>query len=446
MSGSTAELTASPRSRFSKRAWFGLLLVVAGLLVGLYGSARAWATSSLRAARMQMARERWPEATVTLGRCLWITPQNYEARLMLAECLTADGERAPEDSARAAIEQLDRIPADSVQGPEGLIRAARLQFLVLHRPDEAERRLRRALEIDGRLDAHAFLWKLLGMTQRFHESAPHFWKVFESAPESAKAELLREWYLCEFGSGSAYTDFDRIMGFLGQDEQGSLTAEVNRATLFQDNAPEWPVGNAGLARLLLRLGRVDRAVEILDAASSQAALNDPFFISVAIETALKAGQFEKATKLHAAWPGPHDSPEYFKWTGILAEEVEHDYPAAIAAYSRAVEDWLERTDWQLWFRLAHCQVRTGKPVEGAELRSRASRIEHSIEREEQQRLRRALNKLDDPQAIETVAAFYDLLNREREAGAWRECVSRLRVEGERKSGVIGSDPGSPGSR
>src|SRR5436190_7838135 len=239
-----------------------------------------------------------------LRRYLRIYRSDDRARLLLAHAIVSDDDRRANDVAREALAVLDQIADASPQSAEARLRAGRLTFLLLLRPGEAERLFRRAIELrPDDYDAHLMLWNLLNVTGRFHLTQPVFWRVYELSPLDKKPLLLRDWYLSEFGRGTAFAELDRKLGVLSEKENPSLVSEFERLRQMRAAEPDWPVGHAALARILMREGNKDLARDVMKQASEQhVAEKDPFFLATEIELAMDNGEFDRVGELLERWP------------------------------------------------------------------------------------------------------------------------------------------------
>ncbi|MBI3866205.1 MAG: tetratricopeptide repeat protein [Planctomycetia bacterium] len=415
-------------------------LVVAGLLAG--GGA-LYVRRDLSIARRLLERGEHREAAKRLQRYLRLYRGDSRARLMLAEALVADDDRPAEDAARDAVAQLERIPDSSPEGAEARTRTGRLLFLILLRPGQAEPLFRRAIELaPDALDAHLMLWNLLNVTGRFHLTQPVFWRVYELNSESERPIRLRDWYLSEFGRGSAFAELDRKLGVLAKKDNPSLVSEYDRLRHIRAAEPDWPVGIAALARLLRGEGQKDVARELVQLAPPEAD-RDPFFLATRIELAMDEGNFDEAAELFERWPEPHDGYEYWMWRGTIADEIRRDDAEAIAAYDEALRSPLGDTDWQLMSRLAHCLLRAGRADESRSTRDRASQLEKLMERELHQQLRKSFGDLRNPAAVREIIDFYRDLRRDREVAEWSAWLDRISPA---ESPVSGAAPGSMENR
>ncbi len=163
------------------------------------------------------------------------------------------------------------------------------------------------------------------------------------------------------------------------------------------------------------------AQKFLESAKSVAgAFNDPYYVASWIALWMDLGEFERAEELFARWPGERSGYEYWKWEGIICDEVRHDDRCALAALENAGAVWPGSLDWQLAFRKSHCLVRMKFRREADEARVQAAALESLMEPEVQRAVRTALTHLEDPKQIAVVVDFYRKLGRPREADFWEK--------------------------
>ncbi|HEY2252288.1 MAG TPA: hypothetical protein VGH74_14540 [Planctomycetaceae bacterium] len=383
------------------------------------------------AALKAMRHEAWPQARRELFRYLRLHSTDAESRLMLAEAYACDDSIGGEQSAQMAIDQLRQIPDASPWGAKARTQEGRLCFLILNQPIRGERLLRQALEIDPEaFDANYMLWKLLDVTGRMHLTEPFAWKAIEHCPAADRPLRMREWYQTEFSPAAGAAPLDEKMGFTGPHDESYLMPELRRLQRFRLAEPDSAVAAAAMSRLFLRQGIRAKAQEFMESARSVAgAFDDPYYVASWIALWMDLGEFEQAEKLFTRWPGEHAGYEYWKWEGIICDEVRQDDRGAVAALERAGSVWPGELDWQLMFRKAHCLVRMKEDRQAEQVRTRASTVERMMEPENQMPVRQALRHIDDPQQIAVVVDFYRKLGRSREAEFWeshREQTLRLR--------------------
>src|SRR5262245_60154886 len=142
-----------------------LLILLAGLIIAWL----AWGFVSARRSRTageQAARKGdWALARRQFSQYLGWYRWDQRARLSLAEAFGRDDGLPSGEAAAKAIEQLAQIPDTAREGRRARIQEGRLEFLLLNRPIQAERSLRRAMELDPRgVEAPYLLWFLQEMT------------------------------------------------------------------------------------------------------------------------------------------------------------------------------------------------------------------------------------------------------------------------------------------
>lgn len=403
-----------------------LLLRLILLLLSLGGAWLGWevvrAQRGRSAGLLAIRHEAWPLARRELLRYLRLHPADAQSRLLLAEAYGRDDSIGGEESAERAIEQLQRIPDTSDLGSKARTQEGRVRFLVLNQPIRGERLLRRALELDpDSFDANYLMWKLLEMTDRMDIAEPFVWKACELCPAADRASHMREWYQTEFSPAAGTAPLDQKMGFVDPQDESYLIPEFRRLQQFRFSEPDSPVAAAALSRLFLRRGIRAKAQEFLESARSVAgAFDDPYYVASWIALWMDLGEFDRAEELFGRWPGEQRGYEYWKWEGIISDEVRHDDRSAVAAFEKAGAVWPGKLDWQLLFRKAHCLVRMKADRQAEQVRAQASSIERLMEPEIQRAVRLALKQMDDPEQVAVVVDFYRKLGRPREAEFWEK--------------------------
>ena len=418
-----------------------ILLLIAG------GAWLTWEVVRAQRGRAQavrfMSREAWPQARVELQRYLRLHPSDAKARLMLAESYARDESSGDVRNVELAIVQLQRVPDDSPQGAKARAHEGRMRFLILDQPMQAERLFRRAIELapDG-FDAHFMLWKLLDMTGRHQLTEPIFWRVLELCPVPERPLRMREWYLSEFSPGMSTAPLDEKMGVADETERSGLVAEFRRLQRFRVAEPDSPVATAALARLFLRQGVRAQAQEFLESAQLlEGAFDNPYYVAAWIALLMDLGEFDRVGELFDRWPGSRTGFEYWKWEGIICDEIRHDDACASTALDRATEAWPGTLDWQLMYRKAHCLARSGSHRQAEEVRAQAHAIEQLMEKSVQARVRKAMSQLNDPQQIAVIVDYYQKLNRPREAEFWKNHSQEIERTKQNPFGLGEDDPG-----
>lgn len=379
------------------------------------------------AAAQAIRHEDWPKARNELLRYLRLHPADALSRMMLAETFASDDSINGDQSAAMAIDHLQQIPDTSPLGARARTQEARLRFLVLNQPIRGERLLRRALELDPQsFDSNYLLWKLLDVSGRMHLAEPFVWTAMERCPVAERPLRMREWYQTEFNPAAGAAPLDEKMGFRGPQGESYLIPELRRLQRFRFAEPDSAIAAAALSRMFLRQGIRAKAQEFLESARSVAgAFDDPYYVASWIALWMDLGEFERAEELFVRWPGEHSGYEYWKWEGIICDEVRHDDQGAVAALEKAGAVWPGTLDWQLLFRKAHCLVRMKSSVQADAARAQASSIEHMMDPEIQRSVRQALNHIDDPEQVTVVVDFYRRLGRPRETDFWENHRSEL---------------------
>ena len=170
------------------------MCVLAAVL--LWQRFEAGTAATLRETGRQYLRERRDElAESAFASCLQRAPNDAELILLWAQAVISGRNRTPQQAAELALTRLQQIPDSSPLAAEARMREGRLGLLVLQKPDFAEVRLRKSLELGPpTLDANYLLWKLCDLTECVSEAEPWFWAAYELTPEEQQPERLREWY------------------------------------------------------------------------------------------------------------------------------------------------------------------------------------------------------------------------------------------------------------
>ena len=413
-----------------KNAIVRRLLVAATLCVAsvaIWGSlSRRQAALQLDAAARSLAIGDNVEAQRELNDYLTWYPNDGSARLILAESLLSGASTDNWESIERAIDQLQLARQDTPSRARALIQEARLQFLLKYRPFRAEGLLREAIAIDPTLyDGSYLMWKLLDATLRSDRSEPWFRTCYGLAPPDQRLRLLREWYLSQFSPGTANTELDRRMGFLGLDETPRAFIQLQRLLRFQAEEPDSPDAHAAVAKWYMTQGNPILAIETLNACQ-QLCQEDitSFYIATLVPALLDRGDFEQAVDAMRSWPEPHEGYDYWKWTGVVPAKVVTNDHAAVDALLKATDVWPGLSDASLHHRLTNCLIRLRRNSEAEFHRDVARRIDALMELELHAELRRCLAHLDDPSRLKKVAAFYADLGCEWEAAEWSKLLSQ----------------------
>ena len=401
-----------------------------GLVLGLLLATAWWVSSverSFRKGKLLLRQLREVEAEKELEQYLLLHPRNPEAILLWAEAVLTGDSRTPKDAAQLALSRLADIPDESPLGGEARMREGRLALLILHQPDRAESLLRRSAALDPDLaDTHYLLWKLLDLTERFHDSAPHFWKLYELTPDASKPERLREWYISQFSPISANAELDRRMGFLGQDQAADNQTTLTRLKEFMAQEPQSPMICAALASWLIDVLERDEALLLLtrDGLSAEAFQN-PHYVAAMVKVLMELGRLDEARDHFERWPEPLEGFVYWRTAGRLFEVADRNDKAAVEAYDKALSVWPGPADWSMMHRKAQCLNRLGIRDAAETVRVEAKRIELLMETEVHRTLRLALLDLRNPSSLRQMVEFYQAIRCELETKCWQNALDRL---------------------
>lgn len=402
------------------------ILVCCSALAGGLWIARA--QRALAKAEQLVELGLWPGVRLQTQRYLALHPGDARARLLLAEAWVKDDSLDSKQSAKAAIEQLSRVSNDSELAAAARTQAGRLEFLILGRPERAERLFRAAIDLAPESpDAFYMLWKVLEQTERAHLSAGTFWHLYELTPVEERSDRLRDWYMGQLYPTIANAELDRTMGFLEPGEEASLKSQGRRLAYFKASDPTSSLAYAALAQWFFKQGDVIYASKILEEAvgTIETSNRDAFFAATLISVLIDLGEFDRARAAFEEWPAAREGYEYFKWRAVILDEIEGDFEMAASAYEEALSEWPGPFDWRLRNRWANCLTRAGRKSEAAQVRSEARMIEKNMNSSVHLVLSQALGDLTDAAQLAKVAAFYQRLGCQREAEAWQSAVRRI---------------------
>lgn len=434
VSGSTSATAVLPRAG---RERFRRLLVWAAACAGVLGVAAGVAAviylnAGLKTGERLAEEGRWPEAEAAVSRYLRLWPSDPGGRLLMAEILvrSTDSMKEPGEAVQAiekAVRHLDRVPDSSAEAAEARLRAARLVFLLLRRPVDAERRIRRAIELNPDFyQAYLLLWSVLDMTQRPEEAEPVFRRVVELSPERERVVHARHWHMSQFAPATVNAELDIKMGVLTPDERPSYRSNVVRFETFRAAEPGAPLHAANAAATLERAGHGREAFGVLEELGPKAAASDPYVAAVRAEVTFNLGDMDEFSECMENWPAPRSGHRYRRWHGIYLEEIAGDYAGALEEYDRTLDRWPGSLDWQLAFRKANCLRRLGRLEEAEAASERATELERLTGPEEQTRIGDAMTDLADASRLAPVVEFYESIGQPREAEIWRRHVTALR--------------------
>jgi len=377
--------------------------------------------TSLKAGRQYLAERRDELAEEQFAVCLGIRPEDADVVMLWAEAVMGGRSRTGEEAAALVLPELAKIPDESPLAGEVRMREGRLLLLVLHRPDAAERKLRRATQLDPEIaDSWYLLWKLYDLTNRFERAETFFVETLRRTAPGMRAERLRDWYLSQFSQGAANAELDRLMGFLGETETAGDQTVDQRLQDFVSQEPDSLITQTAQAAFFIQLRDRQKALEVLQQLETHPeAYSSDWYLSLTIELLLDLGQLDEAEQLQGKWAAEKDSYSWHRCAGRIDQVIHRDDESAIRHFSAAQKIWPGPTDWSLLHFQAQSAARLGRKAESIRLREEADRIEKVTELELHRDLRILLLQPNSPQAIARMVDFYTRLGRNFEGEAWK---------------------------
>lgn len=398
-----------------------ILVLATGCIVAVY------ARSCLSRAQRYSAHGLWGHVQAELRFYLWFHPSSSPAHFLMAEALVKDESRQGIEPVNLAIDHLRRVGHDSSLAAQSRVQEGRLRLFRLDQPSRAEDALREALQIDPEnIDANFLLWKLYELTGRSFLVEPYFWKVYAKSAPEYQILRLRDWYLSQFFPLTANPALNVALGVIKPDEKPTQRTEADRLIRFRRAEPDRPAAHVAMARWFQAEGDPKFALELLEQAEAAShGEPDPFLVATMISALMDLGEFDRAREWWQKWPTPHDSYEYWLWTGIVHEQVDVDYAQAAQAYRQAIKIWPGVIDWRTRHRLVNCLQRSGD-LEGAKQeRESARHIESMSAIDLHDRLLAMSQTMTDPKVVDSFVDFYKQIGREREADCWRDQKARV---------------------
>jgi tetratricopeptide (TPR) repeat protein len=403
-----------------------LVLAVSLLLAAVLGL--WWIHGGLARGTRLLQEERYFEARTALKRYLWLRPGDASAILKLAEAFAQDPDLPAMESSKEAVSLLQQVEPDSPFADRARLQEARLRFLILNQPTQAERLLRGILDNSSdSFTANYLLWKILDLTRRYHLAEPYFRGCFGSAEAHRHEELLIEWYFSQFSTFAAASHLDELMGFAEGGRPSDTVVEYRRLMGFVEAEPESSLNHAVLADWyhargmeLEKWASFERAWKIADQTTS------PSAYAIFFDLLHEAGRFDEAKQVMKSWPEPRTGYDFWKRETLYYTEIENNPETAIAACRKAIQEWPGPVDWQVHHRLAGLLMRIGKMQEAEEVRNEGKRLEKLMEVDFHKDLRQPLFEMPAPVRYEKMAQFYSEIGRELEATGWQRLLSRPR--------------------
>jgi hypothetical protein len=418
----------SPRKNIRQRRFLLWLLpgcVLAAWLLWLRFEESTAAT--LRESGRRHLRERRDElAESAFERCLQRTPNDAELILLWAQAVISGRNRTPQQAAELALTRLQQIPDSSPLAAEARMREGRLGLLVLQKPEFAEARLRKSLELGPpTLDACYLLWKLCDLTERVAEAEPWFWAAYELTPEEQQPERLREWYTSQFSPQAANAELDRLLGFLEPNRFSDDAVTLARLAAFRSHEPESFLTAAAEAHFMIHLRDRDPAIDLLLRHWQRPGANtNDFLTSTLVDVLLETGRLDEAQVIFERWT-PSEGFQWLRTAGRVQQIVYQQDSEALELFERARPIWPGPIDWSLLHYEAQSLARLGRRSESESARARAKEIELLMELDVHRELRQALLDLRRPQNLQKIQDFYQKIGRDREANEWNRHRTRL---------------------
>ncbi|MEY4189070.1 MAG: hypothetical protein RIT02_4104 [Planctomycetota bacterium] len=418
----------SPRKNIRQRRFLLWLLpgcVLAAWLLWLRFEESTAAT--LRESGRRHLRERRDElAESAFERCLQRTPNDAELILLWAQAVISGRNRTPQQAAELALTRLQQIPDSSPLAAEARMREGRLGLLVLQKPEFAEARLRKSLELGPpTLDACYLLWKLCDLTERVAEAEPWFWAAYELTPEEQQPERLREWYTSQFSPQAANAELDRLLGFLEPNRFSDDAVTLARLAAFRSHEPESFLTAAAEAHFMIHLRDRDPAIDLLLRHWQRPGANtNDFLMSTLVDVLLETGRLDEAQVIFERWT-PSEGFQWLRTAGRVQQIVYQQDSEALELFERARPIWPGPIDWSLLHYEAQSLARLGRRSESESARARAKEIELLMELDVHRELRQALLDLRRPQNLQKIQDFYQKIGRDREANEWNRHRTRL---------------------
>ena len=418
----------SPRKNIRQRRFLLWLLpgcVLAAWLLWLRFEESTAAT--LRESGRRHLRERRDElAESAFERCLQRTPNDAELILLWAQAVISGRNRTPQQAAELALTRLQQISDSSPLAAEARMREGRLGLLVLQKPEFAEARLRKSLELGPpTLDACYLLWKLCDLTERVAEAEPWFWAAYELTPEEQQPERLREWYTSQFSPQAANAELDRLLGFLEPNRFSDDAVTLARLAAFRSHEPESSLTAAAEAHFMIHLRDRDPAIDLLLRHWQRPGANtNDFLMSTLVDVLLETGRLDEAQVIFERWT-PSEGFQWLRTAGRVQQIVYQQDSEALELFERARPIWPGPIDWSLLHYEAQSLARLGRRSESESARARAKEIELLMELDVHRELRQALLDLRRPQNLQKIQDFYQKIGRDREANEWNRHRTRL---------------------
>lgn len=425
----TSETPDSGATIVARKGWltrdrFQLVTLVVLLLGGWFGYVYWSFESGLTRGQKAVDGRKWKQSQEILSEYLQRNPLDAAAHLLIAESLIRDPSGG-RDHVDRAIGHLRQITDDSAEAARARLQEARLTFLILRKPAQAERLLQQSLSLQSdSLEATLLMWRLLDVTGRHINSREYFWKAYSLTGEEDQPSLLREWFLAEFFPEKANAEVHQRLGAVAKPQ---IPASLNTWVRLRESEPEANFLHAAIAGYYLERGKPKSSLELLKESPNLAeAMNDPFFVAMLFESLVNLGELKKARACFEQFPEPHTDYLYWSSKGVFEHLVEGDAKSGINSYKKALEAWPAKYDWSLMTKLSDALRKTGQIDEASSLQERVRHITTRIlTKANIGQLHDKLQDLQDPIVAGEVCDLYTELGLQQEAAAWSRHQKKL---------------------
>lgn len=416
--------TIAARGGLLRRYRFHLVTLVVLLLGGWFGYGYWSFESGLIRGQKAVDGRKWKQSQEILSEYLQQNPQDSAAHLLIAESLIKNPMGGRDDVDRA-IGHLRQVTDSSPEAAQARLQEARLTFLILRKPGQAERLLQQSLNLEpDSLETTLLMWRLLDATGRHIISREYFWKAYALTDEAGQPSLLREWFLAEFYPETANAEVHQRLGAVAKP---TIPASLNTWVRFRESEPEANFLHAAIAAYYLERGKPQSSLELLkESPNLSKAMDDPFFVAVMFKSLVNLGELEKARACFERFPEPRTDYLYWSSKGVFDHQVEGDAQSGIKSYKRALDKWPAKYDWSLMTKLSDALRKTGQIDEASAFQERVQHITTRIlTKANIGQLHDKLQDLHDPIVAKEVSDLYTELGLKEEAAAWSRHQKKL---------------------
>lgn len=411
-------------------------------LLGILAAVSAWFFAQYRLAETRVAdaaalidQGKLRESRYKLRHVLWLQPHHAEANILMADALVSDESLSlPGDINRdieivnEALGFLEKVPEDSERAAFAQVKAARLEFLLLHHPTAALKHLQRAIDIDPEfVEAYHMRMLIYSMLGRPRLGSNDFWKAYDLMSEADRPGLLRLWYMNEFFPNTTLNDLDQRMGFAAPGQPTDEQVALKRVQSFMNSEPKSALGYVATARWLQNQEDPEGAQQVLNLALTEAddVEQTVYWFTVAVDIQDLLGQLDQAVELVEKWPEPRDGFDYWRCRATVEHRAQGNLEEALVSYDKALSFWPGPIDWSVRNMKASCLRELGRGEEALKETERAAEVERLMRDDVQQEIFKALMNMNDPQGLKRLVQFYQDLEMPRERDAWQAVVDQL---------------------